>query len=79
MACACVMGGGMWWGMIFPALVLAVLIIGGILLARNLADRSRADSGDGGALSILEERFARGEIDHQEFTTRRDQLFAGKG
>lgn len=78
MTCACVMDGGMWWAMIFPALVLAALIIGGILVARRFADRSRADSGDDGPLSILEERFARGEIDHQEFATRRDQLFAGR-
>lgn len=79
MSCACVMSGGMWWGMLIPALVLAGLVIGGILLARNWSDRSKAGRGSDGALSILEERFARGEIDHQEFTTRRDQLVAGKG
>lgn len=79
MSCACVMGGGMWWGMFFPALVLAVLIIGGIVLFRTLTNRSGGNSGSEGAMSVLEERFARGEIDDDEFRERREQLLVGKG
>jgi putative membrane protein len=79
MSCACVMGGGMWWGMLFPALVLAALIIGGIVLARTLWNRpGAADSGPNGAMSVLKERFARGEIDDEEFKARRDELLIGK-
>jgi putative membrane protein len=79
MPCACVMGGGMWWGMLFPALVLVALIIGGIVLFRTLSDRSKDDSGSASAMSVLEERFARGEIDDKEFKARRDELLIGKG
>ncbi|MGH2383357.1 MAG: SHOCT domain-containing protein [Candidatus Limnocylindria bacterium] len=73
------MGGGMWWGMLFPALVLVALSVGGIVLFRTLSDRSGDDSGPDSAISVLEERFARGEIDDQEFKARRDELLIGKG
>lgn len=79
MSCACVMGGGMWWGMLFPALVLAALIIVGIVLFRTLSNRSDGGSGSGNAMSVLEERFARGEIGEDEFRERRDQLLIGRG
>lgn len=79
MSCACVMGGGMWWGMLFPTLVLAALIIGGIVLFRTLSNRSEGGSRSAHPMSVLEERFARGEIDEEEFRARRDELLVGKG
>lgn len=69
----------MWWGMLVPALVLVALIIGGIVLFRTLSDRSKGDSGSTSAMSVLEERFARGEIDDEEFKARRHELLVGKG
>ncbi len=74
MDCACSMGAGsMTWMMLFPALILAALVIGGIVLVRRLWPGS-SSGGDGSALRILEERFAKGEIDHDEFKERREHL-----
>ena len=79
MAFACEMGAGMWWGMWLPAALLAALIIGGGVVARTLWSRGHNDGGDTSAMSLLERRFASGEIDHEEFTARRDQLLTGEG
>jgi putative membrane protein len=74
MDCACSMGiGSMTWMMLLPALFLAVLVFGGIVLVRKLWPGS-GPGGDGSALRILEERYARGEIDRDEFHQRREHL-----
>jgi putative membrane protein len=74
MDCACSMGiGWMSWMMVLPALFLAVLVISGIVLVRKLWP-GNVSTGDGSALRILEERFARGEIDRDEFNEKREQL-----
>lgn len=75
MTCACQMGAGMWWAMVVPVVVLAVLVVVGVLILRALWRRGGSTGvGASRALSLLEERFARGEIDQDEFTTRRQQL-----
>jgi putative membrane protein len=72
MDCACSMGiGSMTWMMLLPALFLAALVVGGIVLVRKLWTPS---AGEGSAFRILEERYARGEIDRDEFNERREQL-----
>lgn len=74
MDCACSMGiGSMTWMMLLPALFLAALVVGGIVLVRRLWPGS-APGADGSALRILEERFAKGEIDRDEFNERREHL-----
>ncbi|MDP8959348.1 MAG: SHOCT domain-containing protein [Actinomycetota bacterium] len=57
-------------------LFLALVMVGGILLVRALWDRTSPGAPGGGssALRILEERFARGEIDREEFEERRRAL-----
>lgn len=58
----------LWWGLVIVAIVLAV---------RWLVDGARSsgrDSGEDRALSILKERYARGEIDKAEFDARRRDL-----
>jgi putative membrane protein len=64
--------GSMTWMMLLPALFLAALVIGGIVLVRRLGPGSAP--GGGSALRILEERYARGEIDRDEFNERREHL-----
>jgi uncharacterized membrane protein len=63
------MGPGMWAAMfILPLLVVGALVWFGVSLARRLMDRGRT-----GPRQILEKRFARGEIDEDEFQ-RRDRI-----
>jgi putative membrane protein len=73
-------GGHMWgggWSMFFGPLwttlllALAVVLIVGV--ARRYGREERAQPGRS-ALRILEERFARGEINKQEFEERRATL-----
>lgn len=74
MDCACSMGiGSMTWMMLVPALFLVALVVGGIVLVRRLWPGG-VSGGNGSALRILEERYARGEIDRDEFDERREHL-----
>ncbi len=65
-------GAGGWWMLVFLAGVILLVVWG----VRATSDGGR--SGGGGArsrgLEILEERFARGEIDREEFEQRRSAL-----
>jgi len=69
--------GGGWYGMIFGPLfmilVLAVLIAAVVLLLRWAGGpwQQTAPPHSRTALDILKERFARGEIDKNEFEERR--------
>lgn len=51
---------------------LALVILGVIWLIRTLRDQP--DKGEDSALTILRERYARGEIDEEEFKTRKHEL-----
>jgi len=79
------MDGGMGWGgMIFGPLIfigfIALVVYLVVLLARagstpvNQRDAPPARS----PLEILEERYARGEVDTQEFEERKSRLKGGK-
>jgi putative membrane protein len=59
----------MWLGMVFMVLLWATLIVFGVWAIRRFTDRS-----SGSARRILEERFARGEIDAEEFQRQREML-----
>ena len=57
----------MWWAMWIPSiLILGTLVMLGIWATR----RSSEPRGTSSARRILEERFARGEIDADEFRSR---------
>lgn len=74
MDCACSMGmASMTWMMLLPALFVAALVVGGIVLVRKLWS-GNVPGGDSSPLRILEERYARGEIDRDEFNERREHL-----
>ena len=75
MDCACSMGiGSMAWMMLLPALFLAAVVVGGIVLVRRRWSPDDVTGGNGSAFPILEERYARGEIDRDEFDERRERL-----
>ncbi|MGH8948326.1 MAG: SHOCT domain-containing protein [Acidimicrobiia bacterium] len=63
---------GWAWALLW-LLFLAVLVVGVVFLVRSLSDRGAGRPGSS-ALQILEERFARGEIDGEEFEERRKAL-----
>jgi len=71
------MHDGWHWWMPFPGilwlLLVAVLIAGVVLLVRS---RGEAPPSGGGrsAMDVLDERYARGEIDREEYLQRKDDL-----
>lgn len=69
------MGYGSGFGWILMLLFWVFVVAGMIWLALTLAGpESRRPSGSDAALRILEERVARGEIDLEEFKSRRAAL-----
>jgi len=73
-------GGGVWIMTLWIVLLVAI-VTGAILLVRGLWNRGGPDDARSGqaaprgdALAILEERYARGEIDDEEFEERRRNL-----
>ena len=66
-------GCGMGLGPVFMLLIAAVVIFLVISLIRSLFGNSSSNRTIT-ALEILEERFARGEIDETEFDSRRKKL-----
>lgn len=73
------MGSGWWWTMGVGWLVfLALVVLLVAYLVRQVADRDRPPPQPSrpSAEDVLAERFARGEIDEEEFRRRRDALRA---
>ena len=58
------------------AVVAAVVVVGVRWLIRNKSDGQRPGPPDDAAMATLRERFARGEIDSDEFEQRRRALGA---
>jgi putative membrane protein len=76
--------GGPHWGMIILGVIACVAFVAVVawIILTLLRQRDGhphphqppPPGGSGGALKILEERFARGEIDEDEYRSRRDLL-----
>lgn len=64
--------GGMMVVMAIFSLVILIGVVGGIVFIARAAGWGRSDRGR--AASLLDERFARGEIDEEEFESRRQLL-----
>lgn len=62
---------GMWWIWLLVAAVIGVVVW---LLARNAARRGPSDSGGESPAQALKRRYARGEIDEQEYQHKLRQL-----
>ena len=77
-------GMGTWWGPFMGILMLAAavaVIVAGILVLRHfwqIGARDGREASGGQARAILDERYARGEIDREEYLRRRRDL-EGKG
>lgn len=69
-------GGGFWGvGMGLLSLVfLGLIVVGIVLAARVPSGPASRDAGARSALDILDERFARGEIDQEEYENRKRVL-----
>jgi len=70
-------GAGMGFGGFGMILLWVVLIVAAVLAVRWVVDRSHSDAGphrERGALEILRERYARGEIDKAEFEQKSRDL-----
>jgi putative membrane protein len=67
---------GWGWGMVLFGLLWMALLVGlPVYLGYRLLARSRtSDRTQDSALAVLEERYARGEIDDEEFERRRERL-----
>jgi putative membrane protein len=69
----------MWWGawgfgmMFMMVLFWGLIIVGIVLLIRWLLGQSRDNRADS-ALEILRQRYARGEINKEEFEAKRKDL-----
>jgi putative membrane protein len=70
------MGG--WFGGVVMMLLMLALIVGAVVLTLRLLGHGPAGRSSGRALDILNERFARGEIDRAEYEDRRRALQDGE-
>jgi putative membrane protein len=69
------MGGGWWWLMGTGWLIfLALLVVLGYLLVRHLTKPEHRGPRRSSAEELLDERFARGDLDEAEYRRRRDVL-----
>ena len=67
------MGGFMWFWLIFALLVLALLVVGVVWLIRTLAGPGPG-SATSAARQELDLRYARGELTREEYQQRRADL-----
>lgn len=62
-----------------PVIIQIAVVVGAIMLIRMLVHKNNENADNGpvssrGAMRILDERFARGEIDEMEYIRKRDVL-----
>ena len=67
-------GGGMWFGPIWMIVWLAVLVAIIVGLMRWLGGTAVGGTSSRSARDILDERYARGEIDREEYMRRKQDV-----
>ena len=67
-------GGLGWMGPVFMLAFWALVITGGVFLVRYLVRQGRGGDRQESALEILKRRYARGEIEKEEFEAKRKDL-----
>jgi putative membrane protein len=70
-------GGMMGWMFLWPLVglvVLSAVIVASLLVVRRYWNRAGRPGRTDAALDVLRERFARGEVDREEFERRRQVL-----
>lgn len=67
---------GMWgaWGIVMMLVFWGLIITGLVLGIRWLVQQGRGAHSSGAALEILRQRYARGDIDKEEFLARKRDL-----
>lgn len=68
-------GWAMGWIWIWPVLILMGLLMVGYLVARLARGPAPSSPGSSPAQLILDERYARGEIEEEEYQRRRVELW----
>ena len=66
-----------WWGpfhMLIPLLFLGLIVTGVIVLVRKLWPEDERRFRGSRALDLLDERYAKGEIDREEYQRRRQDI-----
>lgn len=66
-----------WWGpwhMLMPLLFLGLIVAGVIFLVRKLWPDEQRHFRGSRALDLLDERYAKGEIDREEYQRRRQDI-----
>ena len=72
---------GSVWGVLWMLVLVALTVGAAVVLTRALlpgSERRRRDGADD-ALDVLRARYARGEIDEDEYRTRRETLTTSSG
>ncbi len=64
-------GWGLGWGWIIGVLLLAILVW---IIVKAYSSKKRGKPDNSSPLDILKERYARGEIDKDEFERRKKEL-----
>lgn len=70
-------GAGLWWilWLVVPLLIIAVVVTLVLAFARHGGSGApAAQRPPSPARDILDERYARGEIDHEDYLRRREEL-----
>jgi putative membrane protein len=68
------MSGWGAWAMLVPLLFWVIVFVGLALLVQKLIADQRREPSEGRALDVLSQRYAKGEIDREEYLRRRQDI-----